>query len=247
MLRIAIVEDNSLQQQLTEELLRTYLDEDGIPGSISSFLNGASLNDALSRGNHFDLYLLDMLLPDTTGIEIASTLRMMGDDASIVFLTSTPEYAVQSYDVKAAYYLLKPLDRDKFHRIIREVLTGLVNKTKDEKGFPVSTAKGEMLLLPEDIVYVTVRDRRPIYVLQTKSGLKQEVCGLALRGSFHSAMSQLLSDTRFVECGPSCVLCLGRIESVEDDCVAMRNGDIIYVSRSAASALMHRWQATRRK
>lgn len=246
MVRIALVDDNTLQLELNNDLLKTYLEEVNMQADIYTYTNGMALIEDLKKGRKFDLFILDMMLPDINGIEIASSIRMMGENAAIVFLTATPDYAVQAFDVQAVQYLLKPIDKDKFRRVIIDILKKCVYEQKDNKGLSITTSKGEVLLIPEDIVYVTVRDRRPVFILQSGHGMKQEVCGIALRGSFREAMAPLIRDPRFCECGPSCVVCLSRIESVEDDCVAMKNGDVLYVSRSAATALARRWLAVKR-
>ena len=44
------------------------------------------------------------------GNEIAHKLRAMGYQGEIIFLTASPDFAIESYDVDAGGYLLKPLD-----------------------------------------------------------------------------------------------------------------------------------------
>ena len=43
------------------------------------------------------------------GIELATEIRLNNEKCKIIFLTSSPEYAVNSYKVNAFYYLIKPL------------------------------------------------------------------------------------------------------------------------------------------
>ena len=69
--------------------------------------------DSLIRAHEempFDIILLDVLMPLLNGIETAAEIRSKDKNVKIVFLTSTPEFALDSYSVKASNYLLKPVD-----------------------------------------------------------------------------------------------------------------------------------------
>ena len=55
-----------------------------------------------------DILFLDILMQDETGIDIARKVREHNADIPIVFVTSSPDYAVASYDVNATHYLMKP-------------------------------------------------------------------------------------------------------------------------------------------
>ena len=58
---------------------------------------------------HYDIYLLDVVMPGLNGIELAKEIRSSDKAADIIFLTSSPEFAVESYTVKASNYLVKPV------------------------------------------------------------------------------------------------------------------------------------------
>ena len=57
----------------------------------------------------YDIYLLDVVMPGLNGIELAKEIRSSDKAADIIFLTSSPEFAVESYTVKASNYLVKPV------------------------------------------------------------------------------------------------------------------------------------------
>ena len=76
------------------------------------FTNATDLLETIPV-HHFDLLLLDILMPGITGMDAAREIRQTNSTIPIIFLTSSSEYAVESYRVNAADYLLKPLDADK--------------------------------------------------------------------------------------------------------------------------------------
>ena len=57
-------------------------------------------------------------MPGETGIDTAAEIRRYDSNVKIVFLSSTAEYAVQSYTVGAYYYCLKPIRQEDFFRLM---------------------------------------------------------------------------------------------------------------------------------
>ena len=63
---------------------------------------------------HYDLLLLDILMPGMTGMDAAMEIRNSGNEIPIIFLTSSREYAVESYRVGAGDYILSLSARRKY-------------------------------------------------------------------------------------------------------------------------------------
>ena len=55
------------------------------------------------------ILLMDIYMPEKMGIQAAQEIREMGSGCSIIFLTSSKEYALEAYRVDAVQYLLKPI------------------------------------------------------------------------------------------------------------------------------------------
>ena len=61
-------------------------------------------------------------MPGENGIETAKEIRQYDNNIKIIFLTSSPEFAVQSYTVGAYFYQLKPIWEEGFFRLMDSVL-----------------------------------------------------------------------------------------------------------------------------
>ena len=128
MFRIAICDDNSnFISQVKEMLMHWEQTTDEF--HLSTFDNGDSLINAHLEAP-FDIILLDVLMPFTSGIHVAKELRNNDKSVKIVFLTSSPEYAIDSYSVKASNYLLKPLDEGKLYRCLEELFEEIAKDTQ---------------------------------------------------------------------------------------------------------------------
>ena len=66
----------------------------------------------------FTLYLLDVMMPGTSGMAAAREIRTFDSAADIVFLTSSPGFAYESYGVQALEYLLKPITAKKLFPLL---------------------------------------------------------------------------------------------------------------------------------
>ena len=105
---IAICDDQAEELNSLTELLRAWGSDRGVPVRMKGFRSAAALLDAAHR-ERFTLYRLDIMMPGLNGLDAARELRGFDTAADIVFLTSSPGFAYESYSVKAMEYLLKPI------------------------------------------------------------------------------------------------------------------------------------------
>ncbi len=158
MIHIAICDDSKQERQILAALFKRYQELHATPLQIHIFQNGFSLLDAIDQGKRFDITILDILMPGENGIEIARNIRASGTDTEIIFLTSSPEYAVDSYEVKAQNYLLKPVTEEKFFSSIDSILAEL--DEKDTASFIIyTTEKQYSRIRVSSLVYGEVTHR----------------------------------------------------------------------------------------
>lgn len=158
MIHIAICDDSKQDRQILAALFKRYQELHATPLQIHIFQNGFSLLDAIDQGKRFDITILDILMPGENGIEIARNIRASGTDTEIIFLTSSPEYAVDSYEVKAQNYLLKPVTEEKFFASIDSILAEL--DEKDTASFIIyTTEKQYSRIRVSSLVYGEVTHR----------------------------------------------------------------------------------------
>ena len=123
MIQIAICDDDAGELEKAGALLETYCglhrDADMVCRRFSS---GAELLACVNTGVLFDIYLLDILMPGLTGIEVGAAIRETDRDAAIVFLSSSDEFGVTSYRVRAYDYLIKPVEEANLFPTLDELL-----------------------------------------------------------------------------------------------------------------------------
>ncbi len=129
MMRIAVCDDNAdfLLSEIT--MIEKWSEQSGIPVEIYRFDNGDSLI-AKNASVGMDIIFLDIIMPLQNGMETAKELRRLDNAVKIVFLTSSPEFALESYDVKAHGYLLKPVTYEKIKATLDDCSLSFVSEPK---------------------------------------------------------------------------------------------------------------------
>lgn len=79
-----------------------------------------------------DLALLDLQMPEMTGLEVVKLLRK-NQMPMVAFITAYDEYAIQAFDVNAVDYLLKPIEKARLRETINRVQENLEQKDLQEK------------------------------------------------------------------------------------------------------------------
>lgn len=140
MIEIALCDDNGEDVKALEALAGDFAAEHPeFPIRMSAFTSAAGLLQAMEESGGFDLYILDVLMPEMTGIELAERIRGRDGQAEVLFLTVSREYAVDAFAVRASGYLLKPVGKPDFDvEVLRAVMkltdgksAGITVKTKD--------------------------------------------------------------------------------------------------------------------
>ena len=115
--KIAVCDDDSQVLLRVLSKLAAYREQRQADLPCQGFENAVDLLASMEREN-YDLLFLDVLMPGLSGIQAAREIRQKNENIKIVFLTSSPEYAVESYSVQATNYLLKPATEERlFPRI----------------------------------------------------------------------------------------------------------------------------------
>ena len=235
MLRIAVCDDCREDLQRIETLLEKYFhSRPGLTGRMESFPSGTALLAHIEEHGGFDLYILDILMPEQNGIAVGKRLRGMGGKAEIIFLTSSNDYAADSYDVRAFFYLLKPVEEGKLFHVLDAAIEKLLQR--EEKAFMLENREGSRRILLEEILYAERAGR--VLRCHCIDGI---VDSLTLRIPFHVAAAPLLADPRFYLCGASFVLNFQHVSGVNGQTALLDNGQTVPLPRSAATEFKKAW------
>ena len=107
----------------------------------------------------FDIIFLDIIMDKMNGIETAKKIREFDTKTEIIFLTSSKDYALEGYEVKAYNYIIKGSEcvKDKIYETIRELYS------KDDDFIVIHNQSGIEKIEINKIVYIESNGRKIIF------------------------------------------------------------------------------------
>lgn len=220
MFRIAICDDDLQALTAISRLVARW---PGLPAehAVLTFSNGDDLIDSHAAAP-FDVILLDIVMPLLNGIEAAREIRSRDRLSKIVFLTSSPEYALESYSVKADDYLLKPVEEAVLFRCLDELSREIRRNSR------LITVRGV------NAVYRVELDRIEYIEAQNKHALIALSDGRQLLSTepLYTFEERLPMGEGFFKCHRSYIVSIHQIDTYTSKEITMRCGCRIPISRT---------------
>ena len=203
--KIAVCDDVEVERYVLKRQLMSYFQLTGAKAEIREYVSGESLLADIEEGYIWpDLIFLDIYMGNLNGMDTARHLREMGVEAPIVFLTASPDFAVESYEVEAAGYLLKPAQEQQTHAILQKLL-----REETRKRISVKCKRQFRYPYVDDMVYLE-SDRHTVRIHMTDGSELVTVDKLG-------ELEKKIDDARFMRCHQSYLVNMAHIADVAED------------------------------
>ena len=229
MLHMAVCDDNIDELSNMTQLINLYIVSKNISCEYTAFSNGFELISALEKGKSFDIYCLDIIMPGLTGIDVAKELRSYDKIAPIIFFTSSPEFALDSYLVKAVNYVLKPVSKEKLFFTFDDVLDH-INIKNEEDMIIVKSNEGIQKILISSLVFAEVIGRNVLYHLSSGKIIE-------CTESFSAACDKLMGFSCFMKTHRSYIVNMQHVDIIENNKVILQNHETIPVAQGKAKEI----------
>lgn len=229
MYRIIVCDDSREDLEKICGIVKNYTAENNMAAEIKSFSSGGELLAYEGTNRFSDIYILDIIMPDMNGIQLGKAIRQKNPDAFIIFLTTSKDYALESYSVKAFSYFLKPVVREKLEAEISDCFSRI---RKPPERFGLKCAEGTVFVKAEDILYIEYYNHHMIYRL---AGGKT-VEGLHFRGTFDSVISDYIKNGSFIKSSASYLVNMNHVKTVNATGFIMSDGVLLPVTRKYVEA-----------
>ena len=168
-------------------------------------------------------------MPGFTGIDVAKEIRTFDKTAPIIFFTSSPEFALESYSVKAINYILKPISKEKLFFTFDELLE-LIKSEKDEDAIIVKSNEGIQKILINNLVFAEVIGRSVLYHL--RSGKVIECIE-----AFSSVCDNLMRYECFIKPHRSYLVNMQYVDTIENHQITLQTLSTVPVAQGKAKLI----------
>lgn len=222
MVKIAICDDSHIELNNMLNLIDEYKSIKSASCTVKSFSSGFELISALENGEQFNLYFLDIIMPTVSGIDTAREIRMHDKNACIVFASSSPEFALDGYSVRAMNYIIKPISRKALFPLLDEIFELL--DVQQEQYVVIKGIDGINRIFLSNLIYVEVQNRNIHYHLSSGRIIKSSEL-------FSTVCENLLQHSNFIKPHRSYIVNMMYIDNITLKDIILNNGVQIPIAR----------------
>ena len=227
-MKIALVDDRQEELDRLKGILNKKLNKDA---DIRTYPSGEAFLADWSP-HSYDLVVLDIYMGEMTGLTVARAVREKDRDVRLVFCTTSNEFASESYDVGAHFYLHKPYSEERV-----ETMLSRLNMEDYELYRAVCLPDGQKVML-RNVLYTEYSNHA--VTLYCKKG-----------GNIRCYMTQtqlenlLCGNPYFTVCSKGIIVNLHEVESIQADTFRLTDGSKVPISRRRAAQVKDAFAAFR--
>jgi DNA-binding LytR/AlgR family response regulator len=211
LIKCIIIEDEPLAQ----DVIKNYLQKSGRFDLVGTYRNAPEAREAIDK-EEIDLIFLDIQLPGMTGLNF---LRSLSNPPLVVFTTSYPEYALESYEFNVIDYLLKPISYERFCKTIDKIIDGKIFKTTAGEAKPSGR---DYIFIRSNSKFFRINFSEIIYIEGMKDYLKIHTHEhVIVTHQTMGEMENILPTGQFIRIHKSYIAATSRIRSVFGNSVDM--------------------------
>lgn len=226
-MKFTICDDTNSDLAAIEGIINKYAMKNNISIDIEKHNHPDLLLKQVSfKPEEYQVFFLDIVM-QKNGIDIARSIRKHCKEAIIVFATSSKEYAIDAFGVRAFDYLLKPLNEKQAFECIDRVFQEVSSSAKYVFKFKTND-KSIMMVNIKEISYIESINRR--IILHMKDG--SEIVSTSLHNKFLESIPFDYESCNFINCHASYVVNMNDIKSINDKSFITKGDDVIPISKS---------------
>ena len=215
-IKIAICDDLVEERIKIITYLQKYVDIRGYFITIDEYENGEEL--LASNVNKYNLIILDIFMNELNGIEVAREIMTRSNHTSVIFCSTSNEFAEESYDVNAFRYLTKPVDEERFY----QTLDKFFNTQTSLRMISFKQNRMDESIYLAEVLWIEAGDHKSI--IHTRSG---DITTTTIFKQFCAE----LEDADFIKPIRFALVSLDAIEGIPGEDIKLIDGTIIGVSR----------------
>lgn len=222
MIRIAICDDEPDSILRNKEILQACTDRMKCIADMITYTNGEMLlSDILEDDFFYDLILLDIEMPNISGMEIVQSIKPRLPNVRVIFITSHIKYAIDSFELSIFRYVPKDDLEKRLTYAVSDALKLIM--LENHKNYLVVTANRMEKVSFQDILYIQ-RDGKNSAITTFHGVIK-------VRKSLQNVLEELdAEEFIFIERG--CIVNLIQVTQIKNSMIYLKNQIELPISRS---------------
>ncbi|WP_029904596.1 LytTR family DNA-binding domain-containing protein [Prevotella sp. 10(H)] len=189
---------------------------------LDSF-NSAEAASMYMLNHPVELIFLDIQMPGITGIEFAKNISK---DTLVIFTTAYSEYALDSYEVEAIDYLVKPIEADRFRKAVDKAIAYHSLLLSEEKK-SVENVEDDYIFVKSDRKYFKVNLKDILFIEGLKDYVIIQLDGQRIITKLNlKTIHDMLPKSAFLRVNRSYIVNKNQIESFDNNDIFIKNFEI---------------------
>lgn len=165
MYQIALCDDNKAFLDVAEKRVRKYCLDRGIQAAFELFDDSDRLAERIEERKGFDAYILDVEMPNCSGMKLTELIRKHSEYSYIIFLTAYDKYAVKACGINVLGYVLKEEIDEEFDNTLNSLFKQL-DRAKKEKIYTIHNLRKHIRISQAEIIYIYKDQKNAVFVLE---------------------------------------------------------------------------------
>lgn len=217
-MKCIIVDDEPLAREAVELLI-----DEVNELQLAGMFNSAVAAEKYMGEHPVDLVFLDINMPNVTGLEFARTIPK---STLVIFTTAYTEYALDSYEVDAVDYLVKPIEPERFHKAIEKALSYHTLLSGDEKP-DIQDIENDYMFVKSERRYFKVNFKDILFIEGLKDYVIVQLEDQRLISRMNlKTMHEQLPKSMFMRVNKSYIVNTQRIESFDNNDIFINKYEI---------------------
>lgn len=220
LLYVAICDDEIFYLDKIKQLIEDYIKKEKILIKLKIYSNSEDLIEEVEQKKYFDIYFLDIVMPEASGLKVAERIRAHSPHAIIILISNFDKYAIQAFELSIFRYIQKKTLDLHFQKTF-EAAIKLWYEHQD-CCYIISTAKMFQKIKYKDIIYIYKSQKYSVFVLRNGES--------KIRKTLTDVFNELNSPI-FLFVDRCYIINLEHVQKVNKNGLILNNGHSLLMSR----------------
>lgn len=223
MYNIAVCDDETCYVKKISDLVESCAYKSRLNISLKGYTSALVLAEEVETGSHYDIYILDIEMPELSGTEVVKIIKRHTAEAVVIFVTAYLQYMLESFELEIFRYIPKETLKERLPLALQAAFSKL--ELQEGKFYSISNAKRTQKIFYKDIIYIYKDGKNSIFVLDSQEIKEREPL---------FEVFQKLNDSDFMQVDRCFIVNLQHINKIDaiKGQLIMKNDIVLSISKS---------------